>query len=220
MNNEEELKGEIAKLKEEIERLKTENENQNQGMIKKKAVVAGEMTGEGILEKEVKKIDLSRGLDREEVQQTTFFSLRGHRLENNQVCRCSFCNIILTDFEKIEVNNKIYCEQCYRKEEHDLDKADYKILVCIYKGYRETSTFLESLGFVVTIMRITGFTKNVVNSRIDKLLEQSYLFLHGLIFRELRVSAKGEEALCGYHQIYLDEDCKRVKNYFWTRRVC
>jgi hypothetical protein len=220
MNDEEGLKGEIIRLKQEIERLKMQNENPTQGMIKKKAVVAGEMTGEGILGKEVKKIDLSEGFDREEVQQITFFSPRGHRLDQSQVCRCSFCNIILTDFEKIEVNNKIYCEHCYRTEEYDLDKAAYKILVCIYKGYRETSTFLESLGFVVTIQRITGLTIKDVNNNVNKLLEQGYLFLHGVIFRELRVSAKGEEALCGYHQIYHDEDCRRVKDYIWIRRVC
>jgi hypothetical protein len=219
MINEEDLKGEIIRLKQEIERLKTENANPTQGMIKKKAVVAGEMTSEGILGKEVKKIDLSKGFDREEVQQITFFSLRGHPLDNTQVCRCSFCNLILTNFEKIEVNNKIYCEQCYRKEEHDLDKADYKILICIYNGYCETSTFLESLGFVVTIQRITGLTKKEVKTKIEKLLEQGYLFFHGMILRELRISSIGEEALCGYHQIYLDEDCKRVKNWFWPRGV-
>ncbi len=216
MSNEEELKGEIAKLKQEIENLKIQKENPSQGILKKSAKVAGDRTPDGFLEKEVKKIDLSKGFDKEEVKLTTYFSLRGHRLENNQVCRCSFCDIILTDFEKIEVNNKVYCEQCYRIKEHDLDKADYKILVCIYKGYRETSTFLESLGFAVTIMRITGLTKNEVNNKIDRLLEQGYLFLHGMIFKELRVSAMGEEALCGYHQIYLDEDCKRVKNWFWS----
>ena len=79
--------------------------------------------------------------------------------------------------------------------------------------------FLESLGLAVTIMRITGLTKNEVNNKIDKLLDQGYLFLHGIIFKEMRVSSKGEEALCGYHQIYLDEDCKRVKNWFWPRGV-
>ena len=220
MNNEEKLKGEIIRLKQEIERLIMEKESPTQGMIKKKAVVAGEMTSEGILGKEVKKIDLSKGFDREEVQEITFFSPRGHRLDQSQVCRCSFCNIILTDFEKIEVNNKIYCEHCYRKEEHDLDKADYKILVCIYKGYRETSTFLEYFGFAVTLQRITGLTVKEVNDKMDKLLEKGYLFQHGMIFRELRVSAIGEEALAAYHQIYMDEDCKRVKNYIWIRRVC
>ena len=219
MNREEELKGEIVRLNQEIERLKTENENPSQGFLKKSAKAAGDRTAGGILEKEMKEIDVSKGFDRKEVKFTTFFSLRGHRLDQNQVCRCSFCDVILTDFEKIEVNNKVYCEQCYRNEEHDLDKADYKILVCIYKGYRETSTFLESLGLAVTIQRITGLTHNEVNNKIDKLLEQGYLFLHGMIFRELRVSAIGEEALCGYHQIYLDEDCKRVKNYFWSRGI-
>ena len=219
MSNEEELKCEIIRLKQEIERLKMENENPSQGMIKKKAVVAGDRSGEGVLGKEIKKIDLSRGIDREEVQQITFFSPRGHRLDQSQVYRCSFCNIILTDIEKIEMNNKIYCEQCYRIEEHNLDKTDYKILVCIYNDYRETSTFLESLGFVVTIQRITGLTKKEVKTKIEKLLEQGYLFFHGMILRELRISSIGEEALCGYHQIYLDEDCKRVKNWFWPRGV-
>jgi hypothetical protein len=215
MTNEEELKQEIAKLKQEIDHLKLQREIPSQGMIKKKAVVAGEMTGEGILGKEVKKIDLSKGFDKEEVQLTTYFSLRGHRLDNTQVCRCSFCNIILTDFEKIEMNNKIYCEHCYRKEEHDLDKADYKILICIYKGYRDTSTFLEALGFVVTIQRITGLMKNEVNNKINKLLGLGYLFLHGLIFKSIRVTSIGEEALVAYNQIYRDEDCvlmnKRIK---------
>lgn len=212
MSNEEEMKGEITKLKKEIERLRTENESPSHGMIKKKAEVAGDMTEQGILEKEIKKIDLSKGFDREEVKLTTYFSIKGHRLHKESVCRCSLCSIILTDFEKIEVNNRIYCEKCYRKEENDLDKDDYKILVCISKGYTETSTFLEHLGFVVTIQKITGLTKKEVNKKIEELLNRGYLFLHGLIFREIRVSSKGEEALAAYNQIYLDEDCSRVKN--------
>jgi len=211
MNNEEEMKGEIVRLKKEIERLRTENESPSQGMIKKKAEVAGDMTDIGIFEKEIKKIGLSNGFDREEVKLTTYFSVKGHRLEREKVCRCSFCSIILTEDEKIEVNNKVYCEACYRKEEHNLDKCDYKILVCISNGYTETSTFLEYFGYVVTIQKITGLTKGEIDKKIEELLDQGYLFLHGLIFREIRVSSKGEEALAAYNQIYQDEDLKLVK---------
>lgn len=218
MSNEEELKGEIAQLRQEIERLKMQKENPGQGMIKKKAVVAGDRSKEGILGKEVKKIDLSKGFDREEVQQISFFSTRGHRLDQNQVCRCSFCDIILTDFEKIEVNNKIYCEQCYRKEEHDLDKDDYKILVCFSRGITETSTIVEFLGFGITIQRMTGLTKKEADKKIEKLMKKGYLFTHGLILRDVRVSSKGEEALTAYDQIYRDGDCNSVKNRVWIRR--
>ncbi len=219
MSNEEELKGEIARLKQEIERLKTENKSSNQGMIKKSAEVAGERSGEGVLGKEVKKIDLSKGFDKEEVRLTKYFSLRGHRLEKDQVCRCSFCNIVLTDFEKIEVNNRVYCEKCYRKEEHDLDKEDYKVLVCFSRGFTETSTIVEFLGFGVTIQRLTGLTKREADKKIEKLLDHGYLFIHGLILREIRVSSKGEEALTAYDQIYRDGDCNDVRNRVWIRRL-
>ena len=219
MNNEEEMKGEIVRLKKEIERMRLENTGINQGIINKKAEVAGSMTDLGIFEEEIRKVGLANGFDKEEIKISSYFSMKGHRLEREKVCRCSFCSIILTEDEKIEVNNKVYCEQCYRKEEHDLDKDDYKILVCIFKGYKETSMFLEYLGYIITLQKLTGLTKSEVNKKVQKLLEQGYLFLHGLIFKEIRVSSKGEEALAAYHQIYLDEDCERVRNWFWSRAV-
>ena len=211
MNNEEEMKGEIIRLKNEIERLRLENTGINQGMIKKKAEVAGEMTDIGIFEEEIKKIGFSKGFDREEVKVTSYFSVKGHRLEKEQVCRCSFCSIILTEGEKIEINNRVYCEKCYRKEEHDLDKDDYKILICILNGFTSTSSFMEYFGYVVTIQKITGLTKGEIDKKIEKLLDQGYLFLHGLVFKSIRVSSKGEEALAAYNQIYQDEDFKLVK---------
>jgi len=211
MNNEEEMKGEIIRLKKEIERLMLGNTGINQGMIKKKAEVAGEMTDIGIFEEEIKKIGFSNGFDREEVKVTSYFSVKGHRLEKEQVCRCSFCSLILTEGEKIEINNRVYCEKCYRKEEHDLDKDDYKILICILSDFTSTSSFMEYFGYVVTIQKITGLTKGEIDRKIEKLLGQGYLFLHGLVFKSIRVSSKGEEALAAYNQIYQDEDFKLVK---------
>lgn len=211
MSNEEELIGEIVRLKKEIERLKTGSESPSQCMIKKTARVAGGMTDQGVLEKEIKKINLSKGFDREEVKSTTFFSIKGHPL-NELVWRCSFCSIILTDFEKIEVNNKIYCEQCYREEEHDLDRDSYKILLCILNGFSSTSSFLEYLVGEVTIQKIAGLSEDEIEKRIEKLLEHGYLFLYGLFFKRIRVSSKGEEALAAYNQIYRDGDCNLVKD--------
>lgn len=212
MDENDELKGEIERLKKELSLLKLRDTSLNRGMIKKTATVAGGMTNQGILEKEIKKIDLSKGFDTEEVKSTTFFSIKGHRLEKGQVCRCSFCSLILTEGEKIEINNKIFCEKCYRKEECDLDKDDYKILICILSYFTSTSPFMEYLGFAVTIQKITGLTKSEIDNKIEKLLDQGYLFLHGFIFKSIRVSSLGEEALAAYNQIYRDEDCNRVKN--------
>jgi hypothetical protein len=217
MDKEEELKGKILRLTQEIERLRIENMELNQGMVKKKAEVAGEMTDVGIFEEEVKKINLKDGFDTEEVKLTTYFSIKGHQLEKGKVCRCSFCSIILTVFEKIEVNNRIYCEKCYREEEHDLDKNDYKVLICIFNNYTKTSTILEYLGFAVTIQRLTGITKKEVEKKIENLLGKGYLFLHGIFFRKLRVSSLGEEALTAYNQIYKDEDCINVKYNIYSR---
>ncbi len=212
MNNEEEMNGEITRLKREIERLRMENTGINQGMIKKKAEVAGNMTDIGIFEEEIKKMGFSGGFDREEVKVTNYFSVKGHGLEKGKVCRCSFCSLILTEGEKIEINNKIFCEKCYRTEEHDLDKNDYKILICILSGFTSTSPLMEYIGFAVTVQKITGIIKSEIDKKIEKLLEQGYLFLHGFIFKSIRISSKGEEALAAYNQIYQDEDCNRVKN--------
>ena len=211
MSNEEELMGEIIRLKKEIERLKSNSGSPNQGIIKKTAKIAGGITDQGILEKEVKKIDLSKGFNKEEVKSTTFFSVKGHPLEKEVVWRCSYCSIILTDVEKIEVNNRIYCEQCYRKEEHDLDKDSYKILLCILNGFISTSSFLEYSVGEITIQRIIGLPEDEIKKRVDELLEQGYLFLHGLFFTRLRVSSKGEEVLSAYNQIYRDDDINLVR---------
>ena len=211
MNNEEEMKGEIIRLKKEIERLRMGNTGLNQGITKKKAEVAGEMTDLGIFEEEIRKVGLANGFDKEEIKISSYFSMKGHRLEREKVCRCSFCSLILTEDEKIEMNNKVYCEKCYRKEEHDLDKDDYKILICILNGFTSTSPFMESFGYEVTIQKITGLAKGEIDKKIEKLLGQGYLFLHGLVFKEPRVSSKGEETLAAYNQIYRDEDIKLVK---------
>jgi len=212
MNNEEEMKGEITRLKKEIERLRLENTGLNQGMIKKKAEVAGQMTDLGIFEEEIQKVGLANGFDKEEIKISSYFSMKGHRLEREKVCRCSFCSIILTEGEKIEVNNKIYCEACYRKEESDLDKDEFKVLVCVSCGFTSTSNFWEGMGCAVTIQRITGMSKAEAKRRIEKLLGKGYLFLHGLVFKELRVSSKGEAVLAAYNQIYRDADCNAVKD--------
>ena len=211
MNNEEEMKGEIVRLKKEIERMRLENTGINQGMIKKKAEVAGSMTDLGIFEEEIRKVGMANGFDKEEIKISSYFSMKGHRLEREKVCRCSFCSIILTEDEKIEVNNKVYCEACYRTEEHDLEKDEFKILVCVSSGFTSTSSFMESFGYEVTIQKITGLTKGEIDKKIEKLLGKGYFFLHGLVFKELRVSSKGEEALAAYNQIYQDEDFKLVK---------
>ena len=65
---------------------------------------------------------------------------------------------------------------------------------------------------MVTIQKITGLTKSEIDNKIEKLLDHGYLFLHGFIFKSIRVSSLGEEALAAYNQIYRDEDCNRVKN--------
>ena len=209
--SEEELREEIARLKREIEQLRMGNADLNPGMVKKKAEVAGGITDTGIFNEEIKKTVFSNRFDSEEVRVTSYFSVKGHRLDKEKVYRCSFCGIILTENEKIEINNRIYCEECYREKEHDLDKDDYKILFCILNGLTSTSSFLEYFGYVVTIQRVTGIAKSDVESRIEKLLNQGYLFLHGTLFKSIRVSSKGEEALAAYSQIYRDADIKRVK---------
>lgn len=219
MSSEEELKGKIARLKQEIERLKIENSGVGQTITKKSAEVAGERTEIGIFEEEIRRIGMSGGMDKEEVKITQYFSPKGRMLIKGKVWRCSSCNSILTEEEKIEANSRIYCEQCYRKE-HDVDKNDYKILVCIWRGFTETSTFLEAFGFTVTIQRVTGIPEKEAKKRVKKLLERGYLFFHGMFFRELRVSSKGEEALAAYNQIYRrDEDCNRVRNTIWQIEV-
>ena len=206
MTNEEELKNEIARLRQEIERMKFENLTAGQKITKKKAEVAGEMTSIGIFEEEVKKTDLSKGIDKEEVKVTHYFSPKGHILEKGKVFRCSFCSMILTDKEKIEIKNKVFCEDCYRKNEHDLDKDDYKILVCVSNGFRETSMFFEYFGNQPTIQRLTGINNDEVESMMRKLIDNDYLFYYSYFFTHLRVSAKGEEALVAYKQVYHDED--------------
>lgn len=211
MSGEEELKTEIERLKKEIELLKLQSGSQSQGIVKKKVIVAGDRTKNGIFKKEMKKIDFSSGFDKEEVTVTSHFSVKGHRLEQEKVCRCSFCNLILTELEKIEIVNRIYCENCYRKEEHDLDKDDYKVLLCTSNGYTSTSSVLEYLGYVVTVQTMAGLPKYEVIKKLEKLLGSGHLFLYGLILKRIKISSKGEEAMSGYNQIYRDEDCELVK---------
>jgi len=212
MNKEEQLQNEISKLRQEIERLKSENEGLSHGIQKKRAEIAGEMTDLGIFEEEIRRVGMANGFDKEEIKVSSYFSLRGHKLERDGVCRCSFCSIILTEGEKIEMNNKIYCEKCYRKEEHDLQKDEFKVLVCAYSGFTSTSNFWEGMGCTVTIQSITGIPKVEAKKKVEKLLGAGYLFLHGILFKRLRVSSKGEEALAAYDQIYRDPDFKAVKD--------
>jgi len=219
MNKEEELSDEIARLKQEIERLKAENEGLGHGMEKKKAVVAGGMTDIGIFETEVKKINMANGFDREEVKVTNYFTVKGHQLQKDQVLRCSFCSIILTTQEKIESNNKVFCEKCYRQEEHDLSKDEYKIMLCASRGFTSTSMLLESLGCAVTVQRITGLDKGEVTRMLDRLLSAGYLFRHGFFFKRIMVSSKGEEAMVAYGQIYRDKDCDVVRSRLSSIRV-
>lgn len=219
MNKEEEMSDEIARLKQEIERLKAENEGLGHGMEKKKAVIAGGMTDIGIFEEEIKKINMANGFDREEVKVTNYFSVKGHQLQMGQVLRCSLCSIILTAQEKIESNNKVYCEKCYRHQEHDLSKDEFKIMLCASHGFTSTSLFLESLGWAVTVQRITGLMKSEATKILDRLLKDGYLFQHGILFKKIRVSSKGEEAMVAYDQVYRDEDCDIVRNRISSIRV-
>ena len=211
MDEIDELKAEIERLKSEIEFLRFQNTGQSQGIVKRKAEVAGSITDTGIFEEEVKKLDFSDGLNKEEVKLTTYFSVNGRRLEKEKVSRCSFCNLILTDAEKIEIKNRIYCEKCLRQKEHDLDKEDFKILLCISYGIASTSEIMEYLGFCVTIQKITGLDKTEVEQRVQKLFRSGYIYVQGFINKSARVTSKGEEGLAAFNQIYLDYDCNAVK---------
>jgi hypothetical protein len=206
MNNEEELKNEIARLRQEIERLKIENSGVGQTMTKKSAEVAGERSEVGVFTEEIRRVGMSGGFEKEEVKITQYFSPKGRMLVKGEVWRCTQCNSILTEVEKIESNNNVYCEKCYRQNIHDLDKDDYKLLLCVSNGHVNTSTFLEGLGLIVTLQRLTGLPKEMVNRKICKLKDLGYVFYHGIIFRHLRVSSKGEEALAAYDQVYRDKD--------------
>ena len=218
MNNEEELKCEIARLKQEIERLKVENSGIGQTISKKTAEVAGERSEVGVFTEEIRRIGMSGGFDKEEVKVTQNFSPKGRMLVKGRVWRCIQCNSILTEVEKIESNNNIYCEKCYRQI-HDLDKDDYKLLLCVLNGHEDTSTFLEFFGFIVTLQRLTGLPKEMVNKKMRKLKELGYVFYHGLIFKHLRVSSEGEEALAAYNQVYLDRDMIDARNRIYSARV-
>jgi hypothetical protein len=211
MDENDELKGEIERLKKELALLKSQDSNQYQGMIKKKAEIAGEITDKGIFEEEIKKVGFSTGFDKEELKVTSYFSIKGHKLDKEKVCRCSICSLLITDVEKIEINNKIYCDKCYRKEEHDLGKDEFKILICILNGFTSISLLLEYFGYVTTIQKIAGLPRDIVKTKIEKLLDRGYLFLYGLIFKNIRVTSMGEEALVAYNQIYRDEDCDLMK---------
>jgi len=211
MSSEDELKCKITRLKQEIERLKVENSGIGQTISKKSAEVAGERTEIGIFEEEIRRIGMSGGFDKEEVKVTHYFSPKGHMLIRGKVWRCTQCNSILTEVEKIESNNNIYCEKCYRQNVHDLDKDDYKLLLCVSNGHEDTSTFLEGLGLIVTLQRFTGLTKEKVNKKMCKLKKLGYVFYHGIILRHLRVSSKGEEALAAYDQVYCDRDMDDVR---------
>lgn len=219
MSNEEGLKGEIARLKQEIERLKIENSGDGQTITKKSAQVAGERSELGIFEEEIRRIGMSGGMEKEEVKVTQYFSPKGRMLVKGKVWRCMQCNSILTEVEKIESNNNIYCENCYRQNVHDLDKDDYKLLFCVSNGHTDTSTFLEGLGLIVTLQRLTGITKEMVNKKMGKLKDLGYVFYHGIIFRQLRISSKGEEALAAYNQVYRDKDMDNVRYRISTARV-
>ena len=215
-----ELKEEVELLKSEIQRLKMEKLAQSQGITKKNSQKAGDMTDVGVFEEEVSKTDFSNGFSKEQVKTVTFFSTKGHRLNKEKVYRCSICQGILTDTESIELNNRIYCENCYRKEINDLDKDDFKILLCIHKNFTTTSILLERLGIDITIQRVTGLTKSEIISKIQKLMDKGYLFYYGLIFKKIRLKSKGEEALIAYNQIYRrDEDCIMLKSRLVKRWV-
>lgn len=219
MNSEEELKGEIAKLKQEIERLKIKSSGVGQTITKKSAEVAGERSEVGVFTEEIRRIGMSSGMEKEEVKITQYFSPKGRMLVKGKVWRCTQCNSILTEVEKIESNNNVYCEKCYRQNVHDLDKDDYRLLLCISHGHTDTSTFLEGLGFIVSLQRLTGLTKEKVNKKMWKLKDLGYVFYHGIIFRQLRVSSKGEEALAAYAQVYRDRDLDDVRYRISTARV-
>lgn len=219
MSSEEELKGEIARLKREIERLKIENSGVGQTITKKSAEVAGERSEVGIFEEEIRRIGISGGMEKEEVKITQYFSPKGRMLVKGKVWRCSQCNSILTEVEKIESNNNVYCEKCYREKIHDLDKDDYKLLLCISYGYTKTSTFLEGLGFIVSLQRLTGLRKEMVDKKMSKLMELGYVFYHGMVFRQLRISSAGEEALAAYNQVYCDRDMDDVRYRISTARM-
>jgi hypothetical protein len=139
-------------------------------------------------------------------------------LVKGKVWRCTQCNSILTKVEKIESNNNVYCEKCYRQNVHDLNKDDYKLLLCVSNGHVNTSTFLEGLG-IVTLQRLTGLTKEMVNKKMCKLKDLGYVFYHGIILRQLKVSSIGEEALAAYDQIYRDKDLDDVRYRISTVRV-
>lgn len=216
--NEEELKEEVELLKREIQHLKMEKLAQSQGITKKNSEKAGDMTDVGVFEEEISKTDFSNGFSKEKVKTVSYFSTKGHRLNREKVYRCSICKSILTDIESIEINNRIYCENCYRKKANNLDKDDFKVLLCIHNNFTSTSILLERLGIDVTIQRVTGLTKSEVINKLEKLMKKGYLFYYGLIFKKIRVKSKGEEALIAYNQIYQqDEDCNLVKSRLHKR---
>lgn len=219
MDEKDRLKLEVDRLSREIEYLRIQQLEQNQSMAKKRAEIAGPITDIGIFEEEIKKIGLETGFDKEEVKVISYFSVNGRMLDKEKVSRCYLCNLILTDAEKIEIKNRIYCEKCLREKEHDLDKDDFKILLCLFNGITSFSFLMENLGFSVTMMRVTGLVKTEIESRIEKLFNNGYLYLHGLIFKSIRVTSKGEEGLVAYNQIFHDQDINIVKERISNIRV-
>jgi hypothetical protein len=211
MSSEEELKGEIARLKQEIERLKHGNKGVGQALKKRSIEAAGERSEVGFFTEEVRSIGMSDGMEKKELKITQYFSPKGRMLVKGKVWRCVQCNTILTEVEKIDSNNNVYCEKCYRQNAHDLDKDDYKLLLCVSNHHTGTSTFLEGLGLIVTLQRLTGITKEMVKKKMCKLKDLEYIFYHGIIFRQIRVSSKGEEALAAYAQVYRDRDLDDVR---------
>ena len=167
--------------------------------------IAGEIVDEPILSKNIRELKL--GSKHRKINVGPFFCECGKSITKENATRCSHCERLICMECGILYLNEIHCKECL-KANHQifLTKTDYMILLSVSNG----------VASIKTIFRLTGIKPDVVEERIDDLMEK-YVTKEPTVFLEkffpkLRVTNLGRDALGVFDAIYAkDADCVAAK---------
>ena len=167
--------------------------------------IAGEIVNEPILSKSIRELKL--GSKHRKIEVGPFFCECGKSITKENATRCSHCERLICKDCGVLYLNEIHCKKCLEVDHQIfLTKTDYMILLCVSNG----------VASIKTIFRLTGIKPDVVEKRIDDLMEKYVTkeptgFLEKF-FPKLRVTNLGRDALGVFDAIYgKDADCISMK---------
>ena len=176
-----------------------------------KVEVAGDVTKDSVLSKSVRELTAETKHTKLTVQ--PYFCQCGKRISKDNALRCSHCEKLVCQDCGILYLNEIHCKPCLAEQHQiSLTKSEYILLLCVSSEITSSKKILQITGMKVDIV------KEKINSFMDKYLTEEPASIIEKLFRRLRLTDLGNDALQVFERLYgNDLDClslkKRIAEY-------